>query len=122
MSGESSKAAVLQFSDQWFALGIVTAAQVEEFMRIYERGDDRRPEHYRWRAFIQFLADHRPLSPVLAKALYELGDQDPDTEMGGAIMGRIVRLPECPADVLAAAAASDRKHLRVLAARVRNGP
>jgi hypothetical protein len=31
--------------------------------------------------------------------------------MGGAIMADIARLPECPAGVLDAAAASGRKHL-----------
>jgi hypothetical protein len=52
----------------------------------------------------------------MACTLYELGAADPDHGMGGAMMNEIVRLPECPPDVIEAAANSGRKHLVKLAA------
>ena len=111
---------VFQFSDDWFTLGVVTPERLAALRAEWARGEDRHPEHYRWRAFIAFLADHRPLTPDLAAALYELGARDPDSHaMGSSMIDRIVRLPECPEKVLDAAVASGRRHLVRLVERRR---
>ena len=109
-----------ELSDAWFTLGVVTPERLASLRDEWERGDDRKPEHYRWRAFVEFLAERRPLESRLAVALYELGERDPDHSMGSSMMDRIVRLPECPEDVLAAAAASGRQHLMRLVERRRD--
>jgi hypothetical protein len=83
----------------------------------WEKGEDENPEHYRWHAFLDFLAKERPLSPEIATALYELGRVDPDINMGGSMMGEILRLRECPPSLIEAGANSGRKHLERLAAR-----
>jgi hypothetical protein len=44
-------------------------------------------------------------------ALFKLGDADQDVMMGGAMMAEIIRLAECPSEVLDVALASNRKHL-----------
>ena len=100
-----------QLSDAWFTLGVVTPERLATMRTEWERGEDRNAEHYRWGAFVAFLAERRPLDARLATALYELGEWDPDHAMGSSMMDKIVRLPECPEEVLAAAAASGRRHL-----------
>ena len=100
-----------EFSPEWFALGLVTPERLAALRAEWERGEDRSPEHYRWRAFVAFLAERRPVSPELASALYELGARERDRATGEAMMHRVVDLAECPEAVLAAAAASGRRHL-----------
>lgn len=104
-------AAILGFSDKWFALGLVTRESLLLAGANYEASNDKSSEHYRYGAFRWFLSQHRPLPPSVAEALYELGNTDPDYSMGGAMMADIVDLPECPPSVITKALASDRKHL-----------
>ncbi|MGL4463326.1 MAG: hypothetical protein ACRC1K_14350 [Planctomycetia bacterium] len=104
-------ARTLGFTPAWFALGVVDAAVLAWLQMEWDEGQDGNAEHYRYRAFCDFLTAHRPLGAELAAALFELGAADPDRSMGGAIMADVSRLPECPAAVLDAAAASGRKHL-----------
>jgi len=106
------------FSERWFALGLVNEASVAAFRAEWTRGEDLSPEHYRWRAFKQFLDTHRPLPAELAAPIYELGAADPDHAMGGAMMADIVTLPECPSEVRARARSSGRQFLAKLVARV----
>lgn len=106
-----------QLRDAWFTLGVVTPARLAAMRAEWERGEDRNPEHYRWGAFVAFLTERRPLDPLLAAALYALGERDPDQAMGSSMMDRLVRLPECPEEVLAAAATSGRSHLMRLVER-----
>jgi len=107
----------LGFTAAWYTLGIVTPARVAELEQIWAHSDDKSPEHYRWRAFQDFLRQRRPLSPPLGLALYELGATDADIAMGESIMHAIAALPECPQVVLERARASGRKHLIKAATR-----
>ena len=102
---------LLEFGEQWLRLGLLTEEGLAALGREYESGGDENTEHYRYRVFVKFLAAHRPLSPVMADALYELGGDDPDTALGGAMMRDIVDLAECPEEVLDKASASGRGHL-----------
>jgi hypothetical protein len=102
---------LLGFSEQWLRLGLLTEDELRVLGHEYETSDDRSTEHYRYRVFSRFLASHRPLSPQLAEALYELGRDDPYSPMGGAMMCDIVGLAECPAEVLEKASASGENHL-----------
>lgn len=99
------------FTRAWFALGVVTEERLVSLRAEWARREDQNPEHYRWRAFVRFLDEHRPLTAVVARALYELGAADLDRPMGEAMMHRIAELPECPPDVLTAAASSGLRHL-----------
>lgn len=109
--------AVLEFSDRWFELGLLTEDKLDALGREFDTSDDKNTEHYRYATFRSFLASHQPLSPSEAEALYELGEQDPDPCMGGAMMHDIVDLPECPASVLHRAAGSGQNHLVQLVRR-----
>jgi len=110
---------VFQLGEAWFTLGVVTPERLASMRDEWERAEDRNPEHYRWRAFVAFLDERRPLEPHMAAALYVLGERDSDQAMGSSIMDTIVRLPECPEEVLHAAAASGRRHLVRLVERRR---
>lgn len=102
---------LLAFSDQWLRLGLLTEDELRVLGHEYDVSEDKGTEHYRYRVFSRFLASHRPLSPQMAEALYELGRDDPYPLMGGAMMHDIVRLAECPAEVLEKASASGENHL-----------
>lgn len=108
---------LFQFSDQWFRLGLLTETDLHTLGQSYETSGDRNAEHYRYKVFQDYLASHRPLSPQMAEALYELGQVDPDMAMGGAMMCDIIGLPECPPDVLEKALASGEQHLIKLVGR-----
>ncbi len=109
---------LLQFSDRWLQLGVLTEDNLLALGREYEVSEDKNTEHYRYRVFSTYLASHRPLSREMAEAFYELGSVDPDRTMGEAMMSDVVGLAECPAEVLEKALASREKHL-VKAARRR---
>ena len=105
-----------EFTNPWFELGIVK----EELMRrfVSQRDpDDNNPEHLRYVAFQHFVASNRPMPHDLCWRLYDLGCADVDLAMGGAMMADVLRLPECPSDLLTKALASDRNHVVQIAAR-----
>jgi hypothetical protein len=102
---------LLQFSDSWLMLGLLSEDKLCKLGHEYEQSDDKNTEHYRYRIFQEYLSSHRPLSASMAEALYELGAEDPDPVMGGAMMRDIVSLAECPVNLLEKASASGEKHL-----------
>jgi hypothetical protein len=102
---------LLRFGERWFELGLLTEDELLSLGREYEASDDKNTEHYRYRVFCAFLNTHSPLSQPLAEALYELGEADPDTGLGGAMQHDILRLPECPAALMHRALASGEPHL-----------
>ncbi|HSE22910.1 MAG TPA: hypothetical protein VLB68_14690 [Pyrinomonadaceae bacterium] len=69
----------------------------------------RNSEHYRWRAFLDFMQLRMSLDSSIARRLYQLGAGDPDAEMGGSMMAHILRRKDCPEDLLRDAALSDQK-------------
>lgn len=107
----------LDYTPQWIALGIVTAANIDRDQQECATGDDPSPEHYRWRAFSRFLAAQQTLLPTLAHQLYALGAADADSAMGGSIMAAVLRHPDCPPALLQSALASEHAHLQRIAAR-----
>ena len=105
----------LEFSQQWIVLGIVTPTKLRELEAKWATGEDRHTEHYRWGAFLDFVDPKLSLDPDFAKALYDLGANDPDTTMGGSMMAHILRRGDCPRDLLESAAKSERRFLRKIA-------
>ena len=102
---------LLELGERWFELGVLTEELLGELGREYESSDDRNTEHYRYGAFRKYLEAHRPLPEEMAVALYELGDQDPDSAMGGSLMNDILNLEEGPSILFGRAVGSGRKHL-----------
>lgn len=110
---------LLEFSDDWLRLGVLTEEQLIALGREFTRNEPQPTEHFRYHVFREYLASHRPLPPAMAVVLYELGKQDPDGSMGRAMMYDIVELPECPETVRNWAAASGEKPLVRLVRRRR---
>jgi hypothetical protein len=108
---------ILQFSEEWLQLGIVTPQRIEELGKEHETSEDRNPEHYRYRAFQEYLRGRGPLSSADCHALYALGERDQDSGLGSAMMHVVVALAECPATLLKVAASSGRSDLTRLVAR-----
>jgi len=121
-----------KFSKAWVDLKIITPAVLEELKKIHQKEmeelrqeyandgtleeyswrfsmfDD---EHYRWGAFTRFLERNENLPPETVKALYELGDSDPDDMMGGSMMKELLNRKDCPFDLLEVALNSNRNFL-----------
>ncbi len=122
----------INFSKGWINLGIITPEVLEVLKRInqqeieelkeeyikdgtieeyswrFSRIDD---EHHRWRAFTIFLDKNKKLPPETIKALYELGKNDPDVMMGGAMMQKLLWRADCPSELLEISLQSDRQFL-----------
>ena len=111
MSPADEFALQLGFTSAWFEAGVVDEVRLSQIKVFWEQDDDRNAEHYRYGAFCRFMQSQHPLSREIAAKLYALGNCDPDSLMGGSMMAAILRRPECPRELLAAAAASGRKHL-----------
>jgi hypothetical protein len=109
---------LLEFSDEWLRLGILTENELIILGQEYEISDDKHTEHHRYGFFRKYLISHRPLSSTTAENLYDLGRTDPDPGMGHAMMEDIVSLPECPEAVHEKALASGDTY--IVKAVVRN--
>ena len=105
----------LEFSQEWIDLGIISQAKLDQLEAEWLTSDDRNSEHYRWRAFLDFIQLQVSLDPPIARRLYELGAGDPDAAMGGSMMAHVLRRKDCPEDLLREAAVSDQKFLRKIA-------
>jgi hypothetical protein len=99
-----------EFTNEWFELCIVTEDVIKSLVEQRDP-DDNNAEHLRYVAFKKFVAANRPLSQALCRKLYDLGCADVDSSMGGAMMADVVRLPECPIDLLIEASSSNRRNL-----------
>lgn len=106
----------LEFSQEWLDLGIVDPDKLHTLEFEWNSSNDKNPEHYRWRAFLDFLRSQEFLDPIIAKRLYDLGASDPDSAMGGSMMAEVLRRKDCPLDLLRVAAESEQKFLRKIAA------
>jgi hypothetical protein len=78
----------------------VTAQKHQELLTQFETGEDRNPEHYRWRTFCDFIERNERLSEDIIRRLYRPGESDPDSAMGDSMMAKIVWRSDCPEDVL----------------------
>ena len=105
----------LKFSQEWIELGIITPEKLKQLEAEWATGEDTNTEHFRWRAFLDFIKSKEGLDENTAKALYNLGANDPDYVMGGSLMAEILRRKDCPKGLLDSAANSERKFLRKIA-------
>lgn len=99
------------FSEAWFSLDVVSADALVKMEEQFLTSEDKHLEHYRWRAFIEFIKANRPLNSFQALNLYRLGEADSDVSLGGAMMAEVLRLKECQEVLLPLALSSNRAHL-----------
>ena len=108
------------FPPEWFAAGVVTAESAADFARLAAASPGKSVRFWRWAAFRDWAEERTPLTAAECLAAYRLGVSEPDAALGVAIVCSVLYQPRCPAEVHAAAAASDRSSIR-RAARFRAG-
>jgi hypothetical protein len=106
---------MLEFSQEWIDLGIITPAKLKQLEAIWDIGEDVNTEHYRWGAFLDFIKSKALLDEKTANALYELGENDPDVAMGSSMMAHILRHKNCPKSLLQRGAKSEKRFLQKIA-------
>jgi len=108
---------ILKFTDEWFELGMIREDKLAEFKQQYKSGEDRDSANYRWKAFAAFLSTRESFDDETLRRLYRLGDSDPDSAIGVAMMVTILQMKECPGDILENGAIDKQKFIRVTAKR-----
>ena len=105
----------LGFTRDWIDLGIITPDKLSEIEIEWAKGDDPNTEHFRWRAFRDFLSSRESFTDHELIKLYELGASDQDPIMGGSMMVDILHRKDCPTALLIRASTSQQKFLRRVA-------
>lgn len=108
------------FPPAWFAAGVVTDESAGYFARLALSAPDRPVRHWRWAAFRDWSEEREQLTAEQCRAVYELGEADPDANLGTAMMCHALLRRFCPPDVRARAKTSDRDPVRRTAALRRN--
>lgn len=107
----------LEFTQKWIDLGIIAPEKLVELETEWNKGEDNNPEHYRWRAFRDFMNSKEYLGAKILRELYDLGKNDADSLMGGVMMVDVLSRKDCPPDLLESALNSEEKFLRKAASR-----
>ncbi len=102
-----------KLSDGWFALGLIKREELCAHASEFIATGDRNTEHFRWKQFLEFLESRQSLGEEEMKKLYELGKIDSDRSMGESMMIRMLKHGNCSNALLAQAAESKRKSVRV---------
>ncbi len=100
------------FPPAWFAAGVVTAESAAYFSRAALAAPDCPLRHWLWAAFRDWSEERERLTPDECRAVYSLGEAEPDQNLGTAMMCHAVLRRTCPPDVRAAAASCDRAAVR----------
>jgi hypothetical protein len=99
------------FPAAWFAAGVVDEQSARDFEKLAQAAPQRPLRAWRWAAFRDWCEERDHLTPEQCRALYQLGEAEPDTNLGTAIMCRAVLDRACPHDIRAAARETARHGL-----------
>lgn len=102
---------LFQFKASWIDLGIVTPKILEELLVEYEKGEDPYIEHYRWRAFKNFLSKHQRLDEHDMMRLYEFVKNDSDPKIGESMIHALIKRDDFPIKLLEKETSSENKSL-----------
>jgi hypothetical protein len=105
------------FSAAWFAAGVVTPESAADFARLAAADPGKPARFWRWAAFRDYLEEQTPLTADGCRAAYQLGEMEPDTNLGTAIQCSVLYQSRCPAELVAEAARSERAAVRRAAER-----
>ncbi|HQU82021.1 MAG TPA: hypothetical protein PKY59_02790 [Pyrinomonadaceae bacterium] len=100
----------LEFDSKWIELEFVAPEQLFAFWKEYKKGEDNHKEHYRWRAFKEYLKNNKSIEESNLRELYRLGEIDNDS-MGVSMRIEILKRNDCPADLIDKALNSGDKDL-----------
>jgi hypothetical protein len=108
----------LEFSEDWFDGGFASSEKLIDLWADFQNSDDKNKEHYRWRAFKNYLENHNSINENKLRELYRLGEIDADIYgMGMSMRIDILQRKDCPADLIAKALNSGEKPLIKVAER-----
>lgn len=80
----SNKSLVLNYSDLWFKFGFLTEKELDEQIKIFEKGEDTSTEHYRYKSFRKFLSSRKKFTEDEIDKYLQLAKIDEDEIMAGA--------------------------------------
>lgn len=102
----------LDFDEKWFELGFVSSEDLIKFQAEFRDGEDTNKEHYRWRAFTQYLEKNSEIEAKDLREFYRLGEIDADGYgVGMSMKIKILQHKDCPDDLIIEALNSGEKAL-----------
>ncbi|MDY3559308.1 hypothetical protein R5W23_000299 [Gemmata sp. JC673] len=104
------------FPESWFAAGVACAESAEYFARCAGQAPQRPTRFWRWAAFRDWSEEREELTAEQCRSVYALGEADPDTNLGTALMCHALLRRRCPPELRARARESDRAAVRRTAA------
>jgi hypothetical protein len=73
--------------------------------------DEPNPHHYHWKVYMRHLHGLSKIGEQHAEDLYALAQSEPEPALSSAMVGALIRHPECPRPILELAAALPAQHL-----------
>jgi hypothetical protein len=107
----------LLFPPAWFAAGVVTTESAADFARYAAKVPEHPIRHWRWVAFRDWSEEREPLTADQCRVAYTLGESEPDTNLGTALMCHALYQRKCPPDVRKRAKESARVPVRRAASK-----
>ena len=107
------------FLESWFAAGVIDSESAAAFARYSSCEPGRSPRHWRWLAFQDHLEEHTPLDSERCRELFQLGEAEPDSNLGTAMMSAILYQRHCPPALKQGAEQSPITGVRRAAIRMR---
>jgi hypothetical protein len=92
--------ALLGFNQPWVDLGILTGERAEALLNEYLTSEDKRTEHYRWRAFTSFMEENPTLEAGLMRQIYVLSKTEPDDMLQDSMIHTLIRRDDLPLELL----------------------
>jgi hypothetical protein len=105
------------FPESWFTAGVITAESAQYFTALAERSPERPARYWRWAAFRDWSEEREELTAEQCRAVFALGEADPDTNLGTALMCHALLRRLCPPDLRARAQNSTRSAVSRTAGR-----
>jgi len=89
--------AVLKYDPKWVEYGFLDAEMLRQQLAIYETGEDRATEHYRYAAFCRVL-ERGELSDVELDHYLDLVDNEVDGETASSVLFQVIHWPKLSTD------------------------
>lgn len=105
----------LGFTPAWIKTGVINESILRRFEYECERTSDPNPEHYRWKAFQSYIRHEQDLPCEQIATLFELACDDSNDKLSAAMVGAVLKLPNCPVACLETARTLPHEHLVALA-------
>jgi hypothetical protein len=110
----------LDFSQSWIKAGLLSDDSFRMIVQSYNEAEDDAPEHYRWKAFKEFLRQNSFIPEERFWQIYELSLQDNDYAMARAMRFDLLQRGDCPLSLVEKAVNDSDHSLRKYALKQMN--